>query len=58
LTIETLPDGSAAEIVNAGFVMGEGSPSVTEPPPRLGEHTEEILAWLARDASATRNDQD
>jgi crotonobetainyl-CoA:carnitine CoA-transferase CaiB-like acyl-CoA transferase len=47
LTIPGLPDGrEQVEIVNAGFRMSEGGPSVDVRPPRLGEHTQEILAWL------------
>lgn len=46
LDIAGLPDSRKAEIVNAGFLMNEGGPHVAEPPPRLGEHREEILSWL------------
>lgn len=47
LQIPGLPTGTApVDIVNAGFLMSEGGPSVDVPPPRLGEHTQEILAWL------------
>ena len=47
LTIPGLPDGKQqVEIVNAGFRMSEDGPSVDVRPPRLGEHTREILAWL------------
>jgi crotonobetainyl-CoA:carnitine CoA-transferase CaiB-like acyl-CoA transferase len=34
------------EIVNAGFRMSQDGPGVDVPPPSLGEHTAEILAWL------------
>ena len=45
LQIPGLPNGQAA-IVNAGFRMLDDGPSVAEPPPRLDEHRDEILAWL------------
>jgi CoA:oxalate CoA-transferase len=47
LTVPGLPKQEAIEIVNAGFIYQDGGPSVTEPPPRHGQHTEEILQWLA-----------
>ena len=46
LTIPGLPDRDEVEIVNAGFQMSGGGPGVSEPPPRLGEHTDDILNWL------------
>jgi crotonobetainyl-CoA:carnitine CoA-transferase CaiB-like acyl-CoA transferase len=47
LTIPGLPDGREhVEIVNAGFRMSQDGPGVDVPPPSLGEHTAEILAWL------------
>ena len=47
--IEGLPGGDACEIVNAGFSLSEDGPHVAEPPPRVGEHREEIVAWLHDD---------
>ncbi len=47
LTVRGLPDGrEQVQIVNAGFCMAEDGPYVDAPPPRLGEHAPEILAWL------------
>jgi crotonobetainyl-CoA:carnitine CoA-transferase CaiB-like acyl-CoA transferase len=47
LTIPGLPGGrDQVSIVNAGFRMEQHGPAVATPPPRLGEHSEEIMAWL------------
>lgn len=46
LSIEGLPERENVHIVNAGFLMSRDGPEVKEPPPRLGEHTVEILEWL------------
>jgi len=46
LTVPGLPERNQVEIVNAGFRMEKDGPTVTEAPPRLGEHTAEILDWL------------
>ena len=47
LTVPGLPGGREdVAIVNAGFRLGTGSPSVDVAPPRLDENREEILAWL------------
>jgi CoA:oxalate CoA-transferase len=46
LTIAGLPEGENVHVVNAGFCMEEDGPGVATPPPRLGEHSEEILQWL------------
>ena len=35
-----------ATILNAGFRFAHDGPGLDAPPPRLGEHTEEILASL------------
>ena len=34
------------DVVRSGFKMSEGNPDVTLPPPRLGEHSEEILGSI------------
>lgn len=46
ITIPDLPDGDHVHIVNAGFQMEQDGPTLNEPPPRLGQHTSEILEWL------------
>jgi len=46
LTIPGLPDSEQVQIVNAGFQMAAQGPSVSTPPPRLGQHAEKILQWL------------
>lgn len=39
-----LPDRDGADVLNAGFKFGTDGPAVAAPPPRLGEHGDEILA--------------
>jgi CoA:oxalate CoA-transferase len=46
LHIPGLPEREDVEIINAGFLFGEDPPAVTDPPPRLGEHTDALLAEL------------
>ena len=46
LHIPGLPEREDVKIVNAGFLLGSEPPAVDEPPPRLGQHTAEILEWL------------
>lgn len=46
LRIPGLPQRESVEIVNAGFQMESEAPGVAEAPPRLGEHSAEILQWL------------
>jgi len=46
LTIPGLPDREDVHVVNAGFLMSEDGPTVSGPPPKLGEHTREILQDL------------
>ncbi len=51
VAIPGIPQIGTLAIPNAGFQMEPGSPGTAEPPPRLDEHREEILAWLvAEDA--------
>jgi crotonobetainyl-CoA:carnitine CoA-transferase CaiB-like acyl-CoA transferase len=54
LHIPGLPDREQVEIVNAGFLFGSDSPAVNAPPPRLGEHNDEILEMLGFDADARK----
>jgi Predicted acyl-CoA transferases/carnitine dehydratase len=49
--IPNLPVREDVEIVNAGFLFSEDTPGVTDPPPRLGEHNDEILQALGFDAA-------
>jgi crotonobetainyl-CoA:carnitine CoA-transferase CaiB-like acyl-CoA transferase len=46
LRIPGLPQRESVEIVNAGFQMESEAPGVAEAPPRLGEHSVEIMQWL------------
>jgi CoA:oxalate CoA-transferase len=50
LRIPGLPMREDVEIVNAGFLFSEDTPGVDTPPPRLGEHSEGLLASLGFDA--------
>ena len=38
--------GRSIDVVRAGFKLSGGNPDITMPPPRLGEHTNQILAEL------------
>ena len=51
IRIPGLPDREAVAVLNAGFVFAHDGPGVDEPPPRLGEHTSEVLQRLARQRS-------
>ena len=46
LEIPGLAHRSDVAIVNAGFLMSEDGPGVNGPPPKLGEHTQEVLTQL------------
>lgn len=49
MAIPGIPQAGQVAIPNVGFRMTPGSPGTAEPPPRLDEHREEILKWLAGD---------
>jgi CoA:oxalate CoA-transferase len=50
LKVPGLPVSSDVEILNAGFLFKNDGPTVNEPPPVQGQHTEELLRWLGFDA--------
>jgi CoA:oxalate CoA-transferase len=52
LAIPGIAQNGSLAIPNAGFRMEPGSPGTADPPPRLDEHREEILRWLAEDETA------
>jgi crotonobetainyl-CoA:carnitine CoA-transferase CaiB-like acyl-CoA transferase len=52
ITIPGLPQRQEVHVINAGFSMSHDGPGVSDPPPRLGEHNDEILHWLGYDAAA------
>ena len=49
--IPGIPQIGTLAIPNAGFAMEPGAPGTDEPPPRLDQHREEILAWLREDGA-------
>jgi CoA:oxalate CoA-transferase len=50
LKVAGLPLGDRVEILNAGFLFENDGPTVSDPPPAQGQHTEELLRWLGFDA--------
>jgi CoA:oxalate CoA-transferase len=43
-----LPDGRALTVVRGGFLVDRQAPLPASPPPRLGEHSDEIFATIPR----------
>lgn len=48
LTIPGLPDREQVEIVGTGIFSGDAGCEAPGPPPRYGEHTDDVIAWLDR----------
>lgn len=46
VTIPGLPRSEQVHVLNAGFVFAHDGPGISAPPPRHGEHTEEVLRAL------------
>lgn len=49
--LQDFPDQGDVAIPNVGFRMKPGGTPTIPPPPRIDEHREEILAWLAHSGS-------
>jgi crotonobetainyl-CoA:carnitine CoA-transferase CaiB-like acyl-CoA transferase len=50
LTVHGLPSGERVDVVGTGIHAAGTATEDLEPPPRLGEHTAEVLAWLDGEA--------
>jgi crotonobetainyl-CoA:carnitine CoA-transferase CaiB-like acyl-CoA transferase len=48
VAMEGLPDGTEIGVVGPGFLASCVDVRDLPPPPRLGEHTDEVRAWLGR----------
>jgi CoA:oxalate CoA-transferase len=51
LKVPGLPVSEDVAILNAGFLFNSDGPTVSDPPPAAGQHTEELLRWLELDAN-------
>jgi len=49
IEIDGIPCEGTVAVPNAGFRMSPGQPGTHEPPPRINQHRDEILAWLESD---------
>jgi CoA:oxalate CoA-transferase len=49
LEVQGLPDRQQVGVVGPGFLSSDAANPPLTPPPRLGEHSDELRAWLARD---------
>ncbi len=49
LKVPGLPVSEDVAILNAGFLFDTDGPTVSDPPPTAGQHTEELLRWLELD---------
>ncbi len=55
-TFEDVPGvGRDVRVVRTGFKLDGAAPSVDSPPPRLGQHNEELLRELGYDAEQIRS---
>jgi CoA:oxalate CoA-transferase len=47
ITIPGLPCKENVEVLGTGIFFGDGDQASVEPPPSLGEHTEQVIEWLS-----------
>jgi CoA:oxalate CoA-transferase len=50
LKVPGLPVSEDVAILNAGFLFDSDGPTLSDPPPTAGQHTEELLRWLELNA--------
>ena len=48
VTIPGLPCKEQVEVLGTGILFGDGDQTSVEPPPSLGEHTEQVIDWLSQ----------